>query len=335
MTDITRKTWKYLHGPEDAVNIAFETGGVPRSFTVISYAAIENAEIDFNSNGIAIIDNDNLCVVLDGHLQDSDQHCKFLDEIAKKDWKSFSAFCRKHDRSRPLARDMSKERPDQGVLTNQIMRKVTLTGSSDDNRSPEMIAADRSMTCPYSFPARSQAEMVADLMTHGMSRDEQGQFRFSWASEITHEDAVFGGARDAENPDWLTVYAGTPEIFHQIHGEVFEPFFTGDFATWPKTDQGRYGFGATDSPECQSILTLETVEGVDMAFSSRGDLGRLLDSLPVSALREIWKLVRVVDHEMEPTRLEASFSAKLKDFRNAHGASLTQSRTFMAEVTPS
>jgi len=90
MTDISHQTWKYLHGADDVAHLSFQTGGVPRSFSVLQYVAIERDEIDFERNGIAIIDNDHMSVVLDGHLKGmSFEQGRAMSQIRSMPWDEF------------------------------------------------------------------------------------------------------------------------------------------------------------------------------------------------------------------------------------------------------
>lgn len=324
MADISQKTWKYLHGPDDVVHLAFPTGAVPRSFSVIQYTATEREELNFAKNGIAVIDNDTLSVVLDEHLRGRDlEQTRFMSRVRSMGWKDFSSFCTDHPRYRSRAGDMDLPRPDPGILVNQIQRGVMHAPKDEtDLRSPSMVAAQADETCPYSFPAANRSQMIAEILSHSCIKDDAGAWRIAWE---THLDGAIP-AQGSTSPDaeearaWALHYEGNPEIFHQISGEVFAPYFSGGVATWPKTDAGRYGFSAAGMENADTIC-LQGIDGVDLGFRSRGELGAFLNDLEDAAIRDLWKLIRVVDHDLSAPVIDRSFAAGLDLAREAFEAS--------------
>ena len=332
--DISRKTWKYLHGPDDTVHLSFSTGGVPRSFSVIQYASLELEEIDFNCNGIAIIDNDALSVVIDEHLEhETVEQIRFMSSVRKMDWKTFSSFCIEHPRYRDQAQDMKKARPDPGVVVNQIQRGVIhMPTSQKDLRSPSMVAAHADPDCVYDFPPNStRSRMIIDLLSHDSIKDENGLWRISWNPGFDKAllNSGFGSSHTDQsmdsNNDWSRHYKDNPEIRHKIIGDVLESFFSGRIGTWPKTDAGRYAFvsGGTENPD---MVCLATFDGVDLGFESRGKIGAFLDQLEDLGVRDLWKLVRVVDHDLSQPVIDAACEIGLEqarvDFEQDQGKSM-------------
>ena len=335
MTDISHNTWKYLHGPDDTDHLSFSTGSVPRSFTVVQYEAFEEEdEIDFNRNGIAVIDNDTLNIVLDDHLKDeSFKQIQFMSNVRKMNWKDFSKFCTEHPRYRDHAPDMRQSIPDAGVIVNQIQRNVVHAPMNEkDLRSPSMIAANADPDCIYTFPDTTRSRMITDLLSHDSIKDENGFWRIAW--EPGFENILSNPKSGQTDPtdqisesdsDWHRYYSDNPEIRHRIVGDILESFFSGRIGTWPKTDAGRYAFtsGGTESPE---QICLVSIDGVDLGFESRGKIGAFLDELEDLAVRDLWKLIRVIDHDLSQPLIDIACESGLEqaraDFERDQGKSM-------------
>lgn len=318
MTDISKKTWKYLHGPDDVIHLSFPTGGVPRSFSAVQYVAHEDNEIDFKRNGVAVIDNDKLCIVLDGHLENQElSQLRFMSALREMSWASFSTFCTDHPRFRSPAEDMYRDQPEPGVIVNQIQRGVMhIPENEGDLRSPSMVKANADEQCPYSFPPASRSQMISEILQHSCLRGQDGQWRIAWESQLDNALPALGVAEDEveAHQDWAEYYEANPEIFHQISGEILEPFFSGQVGSWPKTDAGRYGFIAPDDGS-SSAICLASIDGADIGFQGRGELGAFLNDIEDVALREMWKLIRVVDHDLSKSVIDAAFEAGLEEAR--------------------
>lgn len=315
MTDISQMTWKYLHGPDDVAHLSFQTGGVPRSFSVLQYSATEHSEIDFKADGLAIIDNDYMAIVLDQHLQGApDAQARDLLQIRKLTWDEFSTFCVEHPRYRSKASDMTQACPDSGVLVNQIRRGV-LHAPTDENdlRSPSMVEANAQADCPYQFPATTRQGMIKHIMDHDFIKDEDGVCRIAWECHFDSQVPATGGS-DESNLAWLQYYEGNPEIFYHIAGALLEPYFIGLIGTWPDTDKGRYNFKTAGVLNADT-LCLSEIDGADLGFKNKGDLGIFLDALEDAAIRDVWKLIQVVDHRLSEENVEARFTQGIAEAR--------------------
>lgn len=316
--DISQRTGQYLHGPDDIFHLSFPTVGVPRSFSVIVYSAVELEVMDLSRDGIAVVDNDRMTVVLDGHLRGNPtEQAAFIDQARDMDWKTFSGFCIGHSRFRDGSPDLHSDRPDPGVLTNQIHRGVVdEPASRDDLRTPNMIKADKDAACPYSFPAATRRRMISDILDHHMARDGLDKWRLAWQATISEELAREGQVRGDKSHDgaWTSHYSDHPEAFHQAQVAALEDFLTGNIGTWPKSDVGRYEFAMTSAGNDADIY-LDRIDGAEIAFGNKAEIGVFLDQLGDSGIRDIWKLVRVLDQDLSPGSLESAFRARLTEVR--------------------
>jgi len=323
--DISQKTWKYLHGPDDVAHLSFKTGAVPRSFSVLQYSAVEQDHIDLSEDGIAIIDNDYMSVVLDGCYKRSQlEQSAFMSSVRRMSWPEFSSFCTSHPRYRISDRDMHKATPDHGVVVNQIQRGVLTAPDDDDLRSPSMIAAHRDLACPYVFPASSKSEMIADILGHDCLKGDDGKWRISWDAFLNYHTILTN--EDGEENVWSLHLAVNPEIVHDVINDILEPYFTGRIGTFPKTDDGRYGFvsGGINQP---MQICLDLIDMEPFSFHSRGEFGRFIDQLTDTAVRDIWKLIRVLDHDLSQAVLHKEFDVRMIERQIEYEAQVSQHQT--------
>ena len=330
--DISQKTGHYLHGADDIMHLSFPTGGVPRSFSVIAYSAKSNDEIDFSENGIAVVDNDQMSVVLDRHLCDEPQaQIEFMDSVRKMDWNAFGEFCCSHPRLRVGSPDLYLEHPDKGILANQIHLGVTTPPSSDEDiRSANMIKADANPACPYSFPKASRQDMIDKIMSHDAIRDDSGLWHLAWTTSISEDLATKGRVQGTKihDADWEGYYRSSPEIFHQLHVEILEPYLTGRVSTWPDTDAGRYQFGVQGVGQ-GAMLYLDAIDGAGLSFGGKGELGAFLNALHDPVIRDLWKVVQVVDQTL--ANMDRNFEQRLVQIRSEFETSLENSASPVLE----
>lgn len=330
--DISQKTWKYLHGPDDVAHLSFKTGAVPRSFSVLQYSAVERDQIDMTENGIAIIDNDNMSVVLDSHMKNRSAHqADFMSQVRSLDWSAFAALALQHPRYRGSQDDFDQARPNPGVLTNQIQRGVMYAPVDDiDLRSPSMVRANVSPDCPYIFPRVTRSDALSVILSHRCTQGEDGRWRLSWTLPAHNMHPYFNrqGKTD-EKSSWQKYCSENPELFDLAMQAVTEPYYAAALSTWPDSDAGRYTF-CPGGPEDPNAICLETIDGAEIDFGNRGEFGAFLDALPDTALRDIWKLLRTTDHnldhdlvtmriteQLEPIRLEQLAALEPEDIEHA------------------
>ncbi|CAN0527088.1 unnamed protein product [Laminaria digitata] len=183
-------------------------------------------------------------------------------------------------------------------------------------RSPNMIKSDRDRQCPYSFPLASRRKMVSDILDHHVTKDDEGRWRLAWSISVPHDLAHEGrvGGDKIHDEAWVSHYASNPEVFHQTQISILEDFLTGNAGTWPKSDAGRYEFSMTSSEDAAELF-LDKIDGVEIAFTGKAGIGVFLDELGDSGIRDMWKLVRVLDHDLSPASLESSFRKELSRIR--------------------
>lgn len=331
--DISERTGQYLHGPDDTLHLSFPTGGVPRSFTIIAYSAVEVDEIDLSRDGIAILDNDHMTVVLDGHLRAApDRQAAFMDQVKVMDWREFTEFCTTHRRFRNSSPDLHSQKPDAGILVNQLHRGVVDQKTSEgDLRSPNMIRADKDRDCPYNFPEASRRKMVSEILDHHATRDQQGMWRLSWPvtvpSQLFNEGLVHGDK--AHDAAWTSHMVSMPEISHQAQLNVLDRFLTGNVGTWPKSDAGRYTFEMSGAGN-EADLFLDRIDGVELSFENKASFGKFLDELGDTGIRDMWKLIRVIDHDLSQDALEQAMREEITAARAAFEAEID----FQPEMNP-
>ena len=164
-----------------------------------------------------------------------------------------------------------------------------------------MAEANASSDCPYSFPKATRSEALDAILAHECLRGEDGRWRLSWTLPSRSEHPYFteSGGDDVapeETELWQKHCRTNPEIFDLATQSITEKYFSRAAATWPATDAGRYTFcsGGIGHP---NVICLETIDGAEIDFANRGEFGALLDALPDTAIRDIWKLLRVTDQD--------------------------------------
>jgi hypothetical protein len=109
---IAHRIANYQYGSPDQLKVVrFKVKGKTRTF-IVGIANAYNAFglIGSEHNGIAVLDEDNRCVVLDQHERNNSGWCEppanqrnALRSICSMSWSAFKAFCEGHPRFRGVA----------------------------------------------------------------------------------------------------------------------------------------------------------------------------------------------------------------------------------------
>lgn len=327
MHDIIEKTGPYLHPADDAYRICFETGGTPRAFTILIARARDGLTIEDGKNGVAIIDDDSLQVVLDEHMRnDLSGARREVARIRSMNWGAFSDFCREHPRYRKTSPDISEARkvPYPGSRVNQERRGYTpVNAGTRDIRSMLMISADIDASCPYSFPPVTKAEAARDLLRSTTRRCEDGMYRLSWdirMGGVASMDPRKWGADHISDPaideDWADYVSEYPEIFHEVCADMIHPYLSQQIGTWGAQDEGRYSFSVEGLSGGNLLLT--HIDGQDLGFKTNGAFGVFVEHLDDGDLRDIWKLKHTLDHDLAEKSRLTLFHQKMATIRSSY-----------------
>lgn len=324
MHDIATKTGPYLHAVDDAAIVLFETGGTPRSFTVLIASAREELMMERTRNGVAILDNDRKQVVLDEHARNDRRACvEAFEEVRMMSWEEFSSFCRENPRHRGVSPDIVEKKtvPDPGSRRNQKAMGAARAASKDaggDLRSDHMIRSHDNPACPYDFPPVTRDDAIREVSRALLHHGEDGLHRLKWMIDVSADIGVEGLSGDfsvdrSRDAAWEQTMHQHPEITEEAILSALAPLLSGSVSTWGAMDEGRYVFRI--EAERGDVMTLASLDQTSMAFGGRGHLVRSLEALDSSDLRDLWKLKRTVDHDLEPGRLSARISADVNRIR--------------------
>jgi len=321
MHDFLHRTGPYLHAPDDVSRLSFETGGTPRVFTLLVASAVETDRIDLNAGGLAILDEDEGCVVLDRHMGQDPAKCgdEFY-RIRSLGWADFSGFCRSHARFRGQSADIRDQldQPLPGSRRRQSTRAdggpISLEARSGDLRSDRMIHA--AQTADHAlFPRTNRMQAIEDLSDAQLTRAAHGLHVMSWT--LRFPDMLDTGGLQGKHPvdraldpAWSEVLRQRPELIEEARLDAITSLLSGP------GDEGDHGrFGLIFSADGQGSVQLVSFDEDKIAVIDARALRTLLDGMSDRQIRDLWKLKRTLDQETGPERLEALFGASLNRIR--------------------
>lgn len=326
MHDLLQKTGPYLHAPDDLSRLLFETGGTPRVFTLLIAAAVQTDRLDRTRDGIAILDEDEGRVLLDGHLRGDPAACaaEFY-RIRAMGWPEFSELCRSSPRCRVAAADVRDVTgtPLPGSRRRQALlggpRPLPFSERAHDLRSDLMISADSDPDAPFRFPKVTRETAIDALSRTPLTRGQDGLFRMSWPVRFPDSADLSGlsgpGPVDRSlDPAWTELVGHRPEILEEARLEAILPLLTGRVGTWGTQDEGRYDL--TLSPSEEGVIVLSAFDGQPFGMREAREYGPRLAGLPIVQLRDLWKLKITLNHETSPDRVGALMGISLNRIRS-------------------
>lgn len=324
MYDLSARTGRYLHAPDDLIRLRYETGGTPRLFTVLIAQAVETDRIDLEGSGIVVLDEDEGRVLLDRHDRSDELPLgEELYRIRSMRWGEFSAFCREHPRFRGGPDDIIT--PHEVPLPGSRERQARLgadavSGAQKDIRSALMIFADKDPSCPVRFPERDRDGVIRDLSERVRAVRDPLPYRLAW--EITMPAAADQSGLSGDQPVdrsldllWEDLARQRPELLDEAWAGVLESLVGGRIATFGAQDEGRYDLRLLEAGE-EVYLTLNALDGHVLRFESRDLLVEELSSMPSAQLRDLWKLSRTLDVKTGQKQVETAFQAGLNRVRS-------------------
>ncbi|MTH94795.1 hypothetical protein [Roseibium sp. RKSG952] len=270
-----------------------------RLFKVVIAGAYNAGIVGPEHNGIAILDENNLQVVLDQHCPQlsgsfgpsASQKAEF-DRIMAMDWKAFSKFCREHPRFRSPDFDYYKATPD------------SFKPEPDRVIYPEKMKSDLEKEL---FPLDSRREMIEFLCDHQVHNTENAYSPSGFAWDIKVHGFDFDGKDgDGEvNSDlddaWEKYLKENDELFWEACQNGVSQYVEGKYTTVSGGDQGDYEFGIAGRSGGWLVLTkCEDIE--PLSWGCLSEMRESLKELSDADLIKLYRLVSNVDHD---TRLEA------------------------------
>lgn len=314
-------TGQFLHGTQHKQILSYQTAGdAQRSFTIlIAMAKRDLVGVDFNSNGIVVLDNDNLAVLLDefspqssGIGGPSPRQLKNLDALAGLDWHGFVQFMSKTNYSRGIATDIDQrlDMPVNGNFDTQVLLGLKQPDDRDFRDSfVRAIHADGL----YDMPATSRMNMINNILMHPTERTRDG-LALSWGIKMNFPWDKSGVSEEGFETDpeydkrWIREMESRGELFMEVCEDALAPYLEEGFAALELEDAHAelQTFGTGDDR-----LILKSFRGQDFTMPSIRDLRITLESMKDDDLRNLWTTIRVLDQDLSRAQrgIEMSLSA--------------------------
>lgn len=302
-------TGPFLHASAHRKNLFFKgTGDVTRSFTVLIALAKRNDETgapNFNKNGIAIIDNDNVSILVDGIASQasgisgpSQKQLKAFEAISNKNWKDFVALIHAHDYYRGVAGDIDTLRaaPESGNFERQVMLGLKKPEDRDFRDAAMKSINDEGL---YSLPATSRAGMVNQLLMHPTMKVADG-LAFCWDVRMNFEWDSLGHVQDGEELDpqfdkrWKREFANNKEVFDRVCDIAIRDYLDAEFSVM-----------GLDEAACEldtmgrnnGFVVMRKWRGAPAVAANLTELRENLVTMPDEELRTLWMSVKVLDQD--------------------------------------
>ena len=301
------QTGPYFNDPSHRHILSFgPRGTVSRSFTVLlAVAGLRDGALNFEQNGLVIIDNDNWIVVCDGiraqpssiRGPSSDQK-KLFREVCAMNWTDFANFCRTivggprgiPDIDTPMAVPM------QGNAEQQ-QRIGVYREPERDNRDDFLRGIHEEGM--YSLPFTTRAGMMREILIHPTIR-RGGELHLSWDVRMDHawdrSGRIVNGEELCPSMDgrWKRKLAEDPSILRRALEAVLEGYFDPEFAPLEMDDAKT----EIEQSHGEDELFLKSFNGASMGFASHSELRARLNVLTDRALMTFWAAVRVLDADL-------------------------------------
>lgn len=299
---LVHKEGPYLYGAGGKVAKTFETGGAPRSFTLVLYGAEDHGIIGSELNGIAVLDDDNMQVLLKRHVQEASgfsgpsarQRAEF-ERIRAMDWTAFTDFVRGSSLYQGGMPDIRSPKPDEGraQVSDRVVYPV-----ADKPTDP---------ACPYDFGLTTRRQIVDFLKKQSFHDLDRDGYAPSWNIKVRDFDET-GRSVDPEGKAlkarhdlrWEKKVEADKEgaMFYRACEDCLRQYTEGDFSTYVQDTvdakfqvEGRSG----------GHLCLVELEGMKLVFHSGADWHRWLedeDECDDTRLVRLYQAVVTLDHDL-------------------------------------
>lgn len=306
-SEALRKTKAYLQYASRKEEVRFASSGdVERSFSLLAINDAKSDEARKLKPGIAIIDNDNLCVVLSG-LDAEKVNTAILVMIRIADfqtmeWREFSEYCRKHPLYRGGISDIDHwtKTPHPGNPQNQKSAGFAFD-PHNDIRSDLLRDLDDDPAAPYSFPAIDRAGIEAEICSHLLFTERNGRrSHIAWDIRMNmswnRTGRIRGGSYidPVTDHDWNQLILDDPEII-----ELACKNAVADYTTDPTTilDMEEYPCEFRRIGSKNGFLIIHRFAGHFLFATPDISVTERLIRLTDKEIEALWAVIRVMDFE--------------------------------------
>lgn len=321
-------TGPYLHRPQDCAHLRFESAGeTPRSFTVIiSEGLVKNGET-IKRNGLAILDNDNRCVVIDREYSQIDpsrgpsrQQSMALELMKDLGWREFAAYCGSRKTYRKNVSDLRNEIPDCGNRENQI-RLGLLDSREIDNRSDFVRQINAEPDLPYSFPRASRSAMISEIMGHEVYRGAHGaeshlawdvrmNFRWNQSGKLAVPKAEIEPEFDKQ---WSKQVRSDESIFQRASEASLAPYLSTPFLAFDAEN----GIAANLEVAGRNagFVVMSDFGGAQMGFRNATELAGKLAAMDDEHIMMLWVTCRTLSSDLSVASRSFDMASEFHDIR--------------------
>lgn len=288
-------------------NIARLTFGIDRAITVVQYDAYEAMGlIGSEVNGIAILDDDNVSVVIDRHMIAARKATQIeeFERIKAMPWAQLSLFVRTHPHLSPSTPEdlLTGREPARGDLINQARTKRDVTfAPAADILTQAMREENAKPDGAYHWPASSRSEIVSAIVNHPW-HSTNGAFGYAlgWDIKVPGFDATGATHEFTPDPAFATLWKATVEkddhLFWEVCAEAVSPYVDGQVQSWPGDDDGDWSFRTEG--RSGGWLVLSKWRSHRMEFGSPDGLRSFLDDLSDADLVDLYKGIVCFDSDL-------------------------------------
>ena len=197
---------------------------------------------------------------------------------------------------------------------------------------------------PYSFPHRSRKAMLAYLADHESyvpMNTWNGGFVLAWNIKVYRIDET-GHSGDCDAPanarfdsQWRDELDSNPNIFNECCEDATRQYTEGEWTNYPGIEQGEWQFGINGRSGGYMILTNAPSwcpapcrwRCFPMTWESRGDYQEWLGELDTATLKQFYRAIRVLDHDLRREACESEVSYQFAWRRSQWEESLIEKET--------
>lgn len=306
-TEALRKSESYFDHAVQVEEIRFPSSGdVDRSFSLLVLKGPVGEGPRILAKGIAIFDNDNLCILVDG-IDGERADNPFLTmmriaEFQTMEWQEFSETCRKHPRYRSGISDVDLwvKSPHPGNLQNQASIGAVIDPSSD-MRTEFLMALDEDPEVPYSFPAIDRTGIEEELCRHFRFEERNGRrTHIAWDIRMNMNWNRTGRIRNGvmldpeSDHDWTQLILEDASIVRNACSRAVAPY-----TDVPTTflDMEEYPCEFRRIGTHKGYLIIENFAGHFLFSTPDITIRERLIRLNDDEILALWAIIRVMDEE--------------------------------------
>lgn len=321
-------TGQFVHLAGQKMNLFYKSkGNVDRSITIVAAIAKNDDGLSFDSNGIAIIDNDNLAVLAEGLYAQasgvngpSSKQVRALQILAGMDWSKMANFVSGCDSfHRGVARDidMNSAHPDEGNFENQVLLGLKNEDQRDfRNELARALHADGL----YDLPATSKAGMINSLLMRPLARCDQGKC-LTWDVSINPDWDLSGHVNGGEDIDpefdgrWKRELRGDEDLREEVFDAAFGAYFEDGFSVLEMEEAG-CELELIDGDRDRVVM--RSFNGKPMIFESVSDYRNSLTAMKPEELVTFWVAAKVLDQDFSRKQRHHDFQLACNSVRAEH-----------------